>query len=475
MLTFTLILEHSWNTRPFCPLGAEHLCTQGRRMFSSRTLWGFLSHQLHEEGPLHVMFVETNHTQEQKKQKVCDWNHLLLSVTVPATATSRRGRVLNLTQSHFAAQTKTFEHEDQNATKIPSALTDSCIQFPWPVMSLSVRTLCLCLVLMTILFQWSTFPFLPALRPCHHQNRLVFAEWTGGHGILLSALKTIAMKLWRSPGTTSTWCLMRRKLQQEKPTKAPDNAGVDQSSMRGSKWYQESTREDDDHRSPPSSAVSDVITWTNRMSCQVREPIEHDEEKLAMKRGDMPPPLPERVDNPRIREAQAQMELYSNSDKIHHATLKTNSHKHGLIMADPSSRNLWGKQVHALNFITCQRTSAAFSTTKKGSFNRKSEFWRQENLNKPVATGEKFSVADLSQPREFWWKNYAHVFLTTEGWQLIDRRKTVAWGLSLWWDATQAEAMICQSTQELIPQDMFDSCGNQVKKKTRNLVKRQKE
>ena len=32
--------------------------------------------------------------------------------------------------------------------------------------------------------------------------------------------------------------------------------------------------------------------------------------------------------------------------------------------------------------------------------------------------------------------------------------------------------MICQSTQELIPQDMFDSCGNQVKKKTRNLVKK---
>ena len=38
MLTFTLILEHSWNTRPFCSLGTEHLCTQGRRMFSSRML-----------------------------------------------------------------------------------------------------------------------------------------------------------------------------------------------------------------------------------------------------------------------------------------------------------------------------------------------------------------------------------------------------------------------------------------------------
>ena len=34
-----------------------------------------------------------------------------------------------------------------------------------------------------------------------------------------------------------------------------------------------------------------------------------------------------------------------------------------------------------------------------------------------------------------------------------------------WWDATQAEAMICQSTQELIPQGMSVSCGSQVKKK----------
>ena len=46
-----------------------------------------------------------------------------------------------------------------------------------------------------------------------------------------------------------------------------------------------------------------------------------------------------------------------------------------------------------------------------------------------------------------------------------------------WCDATQAEAMICQSTQELIPQDMFDSCGSQVKKMTKmqrfwNLVKK---
>ena len=36
-----------------------------------------------------------------------------------------------------------------------------------------------------------------------------------------------------------------------------------------------------------------------------------------------------------------------------------------------------------------------------------------------------------------------------------------------WWDATQAEALICQSTQELIPQGMSVSCGSQVKKMTK--------
>ena len=35
MLTFTLILEPIWSTRPSCQLGVKHFCTQGRRMSSS--------------------------------------------------------------------------------------------------------------------------------------------------------------------------------------------------------------------------------------------------------------------------------------------------------------------------------------------------------------------------------------------------------------------------------------------------------
>ena len=55
--------------------------------------------------------------------------------------------------------------------------------------------------------------------------------------------------------------------------------------MRVSKRYRESTREDDDSH----SRVSDVGTGTNRSSYQVREPIEKNEERLAMKRDDYTP------------------------------------------------------------------------------------------------------------------------------------------------------------------------------------------
>ena len=62
------------------------------------------------------------------------------------------------------------------------------------------------------------------------------------------------------------------------------------------------------------------FTGTNRTSYQEREPIENDEERLAMERGDMPPPVPKRVANSRIRDDQALHEFFSNSDKMHRAS-----------------------------------------------------------------------------------------------------------------------------------------------------------
>ena len=50
----------------------------------------------------------------------------------------------------------TCELESQDATKITSASADTRINISWRMMSLLVRTLCLCLVLLTI-FQCFTF------------------------------------------------------------------------------------------------------------------------------------------------------------------------------------------------------------------------------------------------------------------------------------------------------------------------------
>ena len=55
-------------------------------------------------------------------------------------------------------------------------------------------------------------------------------------------------------------------MKPERLTEAPENAGIDPSTMTVSKWYQEPTREDDDPHFPSSSRVSDVFAGTNRTS-----------------------------------------------------------------------------------------------------------------------------------------------------------------------------------------------------------------
>ena len=111
-------------------------------------------------------------------------------------------------------------------------------------------------------------------------------------------------------------------MKPERPTKAEEDAGKDPSTMNTRKWYQEPTRKSDGSQLPSSSRASDTRapTGTDRTSYQAREPLEDDEEMLVMRQGDMPPPVPERVSNPRIREDRAVQEFQSISDKVHHAT-----------------------------------------------------------------------------------------------------------------------------------------------------------
>ena len=189
-------------------------------------------------------------------------------------------------------------------------------------------------------------------------------------------------------------------LKPERLTEAPENASIDPSTMRVSKWYQEPTREDDDSHFSSSSRVSDVFPGTSRTSYQEREPIENDAERLAMKRGDVPPPSPQRVANPRIRDVQALHEFNSNSDKMRRATSDdgfTQAWFDYSRSVFPKSVRKTGTNVELFNVPTYQ-CSILFNNM--GSFNPRSEFRRPENLNKPITKGEKFNVADVSLLRE---------------------------------------------------------------------------
>ena len=138
---------------------------------------------------------------------------------------------------------------------------------------------------------------------------------------------------------------------------ALENAGIDPSTMRVSKWYKESTRKDVDSR------VSEVVTGTRKSSCQAREPVENVEERLALKMDDMLPPMQKRVDNLRIREDQALPDSFRTQTGYSVLPLKTLTHKHGLNTADLPSHNLLKRRVQTLSCTTCQRTSAVFSST----------------------------------------------------------------------------------------------------------------
>ena len=85
-------------------------------------------------------------------------------------------------------------------------------------------------------------------------------------------------------------------MKREKATKAPRNSGIDPSSMKMKQCYQGQDRLSDESQwLLPSNRVSD-----RRLQLEAREQIED-----AMRQGDVPPPVPERVANPSIREDRA--------------------------------------------------------------------------------------------------------------------------------------------------------------------------
>ena len=143
-------------------------------------------------------------------------------------------------------------------------------------------------------------------------------------------------------------------MKPQRLTKAPENG------------------EDDDPHSPSSNRVSD-LAGADKMSYQVRKRIENDEDKLAMKRDDMPPPWPQRLANPRIQENQALPEFHSKSDKMHRATSDDDFTQARFVYGRsvfPQSVRKTGTNEELFNVQTyqcenCLRTSAWWGATQK--------------------------------------------------------------------------------------------------------------
>ena len=101
----------------------------------------------------------------------------------------------------------------------------------------------------------------------------------------------------------------------------------------------------------------------------------NDEERLAMKRGSMPPPLPRRVENPRIRRTPSVTRIQLKIRTRCIALLLTiSNYKSGFDHDDQYSQEWFdfcrssfpksvGKQVQTLIISTCRRTSVASSST----------------------------------------------------------------------------------------------------------------
>ena len=151
-----------------------------------------------------------------------------------------------------------------------------------------------------------------------------------------------------------------------------------------------------------------------------------------MKIGDTPPPLRRRVSNPRIRADRALHELFSNSDKVHRAiydaayTQAWFDYIRSSIFSQ-SVRKI-SKDVELFN-VSAYQCSIFFNSLV--SFNRKSEFRKPENLNKPITWGENLMSLICLSSRNFRRNNYAHLILTAEADSLPTDTRQLLWRLWL--------------------------------------------
>ena len=120
---------------------------------------------------------------------------------------------------------------------------------------------------------------------------------------------------WCSVNATLTWYSMKIVLNHQDKKR-----GLDPISMRMSQWYNEPICGGNDSQPIAFTRMNEDSSGPKKSQYQIPRPVVKDEERLARRKDDLPPPLQRRVNNPRIRDLPAFTEFYLITDKIHHAT-----------------------------------------------------------------------------------------------------------------------------------------------------------
>ena len=319
--------------------------------------------------------------------------------------------------------------EGQDATKITSALAD------WRIYSfVKMMTLYMCIVAITI-FLCVSPSFSPSVamstsRPAGvcRSNR-----WAKNSAEQAERLESYCYESLAFSRRSVDLEFNEEVMKPERFTEAPDHTGFNPDNMRVSK--QKTTHNGDVSHFSSFFRTSDTCFETHLTS--EREPIEEDEERLAMKIGDMPPPLPWRVSNPRIRDDQALNGFFSSSDKMHRPKSDDVYTKAWLDYSRPSFFPQSGRKVgEDVNFFNVSTYQCSILVNKLGSFNRKSEFWKRENQNKPITRGEKL-MSMINRYSRNLGETIVLMFLDGRGRQFADRHKAVALKTMAWWDSIQ--------------------------------------
>ena len=201
--------------------------------------------------------------------------------------------------------------------------------------------------------------------------------------------------------------LDEENMQPERSTMAPRNAVINPSTTQMKRC----------HRGQDRVSDKNSLTRMDGPSNQARELIADDEERVAMRQGDMPPPVPERVANPRIQEDRAVQDFQKNSGKMHRATSDdayTIAWFYFCRSVFPQSVRKAGPDVD-LYIVSSYQCSILFNNMR--SFSRKTEFWKTENMHQPFLRKRNSTLPTTGSchfSENFGRNDYAHVTLTAE-------------------------------------------------------------